>query len=59
MLFGAIELVREKGIEAWRYREQGKLADIAFRFAEEADPGRLAQGLAARLQLYTAARSVS
>ncbi len=55
MLFQAIALIRQKGIEKWRYDEQSNLSGISFRFAQQADPGRLVQSLASRLQVYPAA----
>ena len=51
-LFEYIELIKQKGIEQWRFEEQSSLGEIAFRFAQENDPGQVAQSLAARLQLY-------
>jgi secreted Zn-dependent insulinase-like peptidase len=52
LLFQAIALIREKGLDQWRFDEQSRLAEMSFRFAQERDPGRLAQSLASRLQLY-------
>ena len=51
-LFRAIALIRDTGIRQWRFDEQGQLAHIDFRFAEERDPARIAQSLASRLQIY-------
>ncbi len=51
-LFRKINLIREDGIEKWRYDEQTKLGQIAFRHAQEIDQGRLAQSLSSRLQRY-------
>ena len=51
-LFRTINLIREGGIEEWRFDEQAKLGQIAFRYAQEIDQGRLAQSLSSRLQRY-------
>ncbi|MYB35428.1 MAG: hypothetical protein F4X92_10000 [Gammaproteobacteria bacterium] len=51
-LFKKINLIREEGIEEWRYDEQTRLGQIAFRYAQEIDQGRLAQSLSSRLQRY-------
>lgn len=51
-LFEAIALIRDTGIEQWRFEEEGKLSQIDFRFARERDPARVVQSLASRLQLY-------
>jgi secreted Zn-dependent insulinase-like peptidase len=37
LAFSMLDLVRESGLQEWRYREQQRLAQIAFRFQE---PGR-------------------
>lgn len=52
LLFQTINLIKQTGIEEWRFQEQSKLAHIAFRFEQESDPGRLVQSLAYRLQHY-------
>ena len=59
LLFQEIALIRQSGIEKWRFDEQSRLAEIAFRFAQERDPGRLAQSLASRLQFYPADQVLS
>ncbi len=51
-LFRAIALIRDTGIRKWRFEEQGKLAQLDFRFAQERDPARVVQSLASRLHLY-------
>ena len=51
-LFRAIALIRDTGIQQWRFEERGNLADIDFRFVQERDPARVVQSLASRLQLY-------
>ena len=52
LLFQNINLIKQKGIEEWRFEEQAKLGEIAFRYAQEFDPGKMAQSLSARLQRY-------
>ena len=52
MLFRAIHLIRDHGLEEWRFREQRQLGEIAFRFAEEQGGGALARSLASRLHDY-------
>ncbi len=51
-LFKTINLIREEGIAEWLHDEQEKLGQIAFRYAQELDQGRLAQSLSSRLQRY-------
>ena len=52
LLFQMINLIKEKGIQEWLFKEQEKLGEIAFRYAQELDQGRLAQSLSSRLQRY-------
>ncbi len=52
LLFQAIRLIGSQGVEQWRYQENRRLADIAFRFREQNDPGNYARSLAARLHRY-------
>lgn len=51
-LFSAVDLIKNKGIAESRFNEQSKLAEIAFRFAQERDPGRVVQSLSARMHRY-------
>ncbi len=51
-LFRAVALIRDAGIQKWRFEEQGQLAQIDFRFVQQHDPARVAQSLASRLHLY-------
>ena len=53
LLFAYIRLVKTAGVEAWRYAEEQKLADIAFRFAEARGAVATARRLAAGLQRYS------
>ena len=56
LLFQYIALVRNGGVESWRYNEQSALADIAFRFAENPGSAPTARRLAASLHRYPSAR---
>ena len=52
LLFAEIDLIQNKGVEKWRFKEQQKLAEISFRFAQERDPGRVVQSLSSRMHVY-------
>ncbi len=52
LLFAEIDLIRNKGVEKWRFEEQQKLAEISFRFAQERDPGRVVQSLSSKMHIY-------
>ena len=52
MLFRAIDILRERGVERWRYDEQKRLADISFRFSEKTDAVSLVRAIADRLHDY-------
>ncbi len=52
MLFRTIALIRNQGLEEWRFREQQQLGEIAFRFAEPSNGGLLARMLSARMHDY-------
>lgn len=52
MVFRYIRLLREGGVEEWRYAELQQLGEIAFRFAEKADPLHTVSRLASNLQTY-------
>ncbi|MDR5868546.1 insulinase family protein [Halomonas koreensis] len=51
-LFAAIELIRREGMAAWRYDEQARLADQAFRFREHGPALQEAMRLATQLSHY-------
>ncbi|SFT78801.1 insulinase family protein [Halomonas saccharevitans] len=51
-LFSAIEGIRDKGLEAWRYEEQARLADQQFRFQQHGAPQGDAIRLAMNLSRY-------
>lgn len=53
-LFAYLELLRDGGIEAWRYEEQARLARLAFDYQEKADPYRYVSRLAGNLLEYPA-----
>ena len=52
MLFHHIALLKKSGIEQWRFDEEQKLGEIAFRFAEKFGASGLARSIAARLHDY-------
>ena len=54
LLFADIELIREQGVEEWRYREQGALAAMQFRFQERTAPSRYVRSLATSMHDYPA-----
>ncbi|WP_136249296.1 insulinase family protein [Halomonas borealis] len=51
-LFAAIRAIRERGVEAWRYDEQARLAEQAFRFQEHGSALNTAMRLATSLSRY-------
>ncbi|MDX1605053.1 MAG: insulinase family protein [Candidatus Competibacterales bacterium] len=51
-VFQARQLIERDGIEAWRYAEQRRLAEIDFRFQERGSAGAHARRLAANLLQY-------
>lgn len=50
-LFEYIQMLRSEGPQKALYREQARLAELAFRFKEESEPMRYVSGLANRMQL--------
>lgn len=52
LLFDAINLFRDQGIEKWIYEEQHRLADIAFWYKEKRDSIAMVRTLSARLHDY-------
>ncbi len=50
LVFQDIALLRAHGVEAWRYREQARLADISFEFRQNPPPLETVIELAAELQ---------
>ena len=59
LLFQMIDLVRNEGIDLWRFQEQSKLGKIAFRFVREEAPGMLVRSLASRLHRYPVEKVLS
>ena len=55
LLFQYIRLIRQSGIDAWRYDEQHRLAEIAFRFAETPSALAMARRLASAQHFYARA----
>lgn len=54
-LFQAIERIRQQGIEAWLFDEQGMIAGQQFRYQEKSSPINYASSLSSRLHYYPAA----
>lgn len=52
MVFAWIDLIREQGIQNWRYEERSRMADIAFKFQEKQNPMGYVSGLAGQMQRY-------
>ncbi len=52
MVFAWIDLIREQGIQNWRYEERSRMADIAFKFKEKQNPMGYVSGLAGQMQHY-------
>ncbi|WP_444989315.1 insulinase family protein [Halomonas mongoliensis] len=51
-LFAAIELIRDAGLEAWRYDEKASLAEQEFRFQQHGSPLQGAMRLAMNLSRF-------
>ncbi|WP_244613372.1 insulinase family protein [Modicisalibacter radicis] len=51
-LFAMIERIRETGLDAWRYRQQARLAEQDFRFQQRGEPVRVASSLAMNMAYY-------
>ncbi|AZZ91125.1 peptidase M16 [Hahella sp. KA22] len=49
-VFTYINLIKQQGIEEWRFQEQAKMLDIAYRFQDQAAPIHYVSSLAGRLQ---------
>ena len=52
LVFAWIKIIRESGLEKWRYKEQANLAALAFRFQEKLDPMRYVSSLASSMQYF-------
>ena len=55
MLFAWIEKLRAEGLQKWRYDEQAKMSDVAFRFQEKQSPMGYVSSLSGMMQLYPVA----
>jgi secreted Zn-dependent insulinase-like peptidase len=51
-LYGYIDLLKEKGVEAWRYEEQKKLDELSFRYAVKESPFEYVSSLSSRILDY-------
>lgn len=51
-LFDYIALVRTDGVAKWRYEEQAKVANLAFRYQESSSPMSFVYNTAPNLRLY-------
>ena len=58
-LFGYIDLLADNGPEAWRYAEQAKVSELAFRYQEQASPIRFVYATAPNLFQYPPAQTLS
>lgn len=52
LAFAWIELIREQGIQNWRYEERARMAAIAFKYQEKQNPMGYVSGLAGQMQHY-------
>lgn len=52
MFFAWVALIREQGIESWRYAERAQLSNIAFRFQEKQNPVSYVSALSSMMQRY-------
>ena len=52
MFFSWVKLIREQGIERWRFEEQSQLSALQFRFQEKQNPVSYVSSLASMMQLY-------
>jgi len=55
LVFAAVDQLRQRGIEKWRFEEQGRLGELAFRFREKGSPTGAVIGAANALQEYPVA----
>lgn len=52
LLFAYLEVVREAGPKEWLYDEQARVADLAFRFKERAEPINYVASLASSMHYF-------
>ncbi len=50
LAFAEIKQIKKSGLKKWRYKEQGEIADIGFRFLEKQSPSGTVSFIAGRLQ---------
>ncbi|MFP8965924.1 insulinase family protein [Pokkaliibacter sp. CJK22405] len=58
LIFDYIDMIKEKGVEAWRYQEMAKMADLDFRYQEKFDGVSYVRSLASNLQDTPAAEVI-
>lgn len=51
-VFAWLDLIREQGIEEWRFEEKAQIAANSFRYQERSDPSNLVTHLAMQMPLY-------
>lgn len=59
VVFHALDVIKQSGIEEWRYAEEQSMADIAFQFREKGRAINTVSGLADSLHEYPAAEVIS
>lgn len=52
LFFQAVQMLKEKGVADWQYKEQKSLNELSFRFHEKQDAMEYVSGLAINLQYY-------
>ncbi|QFU77913.1 peptidase M16 [Halioglobus maricola] len=52
LLFNYLDMVREAGPKRWLYEEQSRVAELAFRFKERAEPINYVASLASSMHYY-------
>lgn len=55
LLFAYVDMLRKEGPQQWLYREQSRLAELNFRFHEQASPMSYVSALASGMQYYAPA----
>ena len=55
LLFGYIDMLREKGAQQWLYEEGSKLSDLRFRFLQHGEPMGYVTSLSTALHYYSPA----
>jgi insulysin len=53
LLFAYVDMLRAEGPQRWLYDEQSRLAELGFRFREEASPMGYVSALASGMQFYS------